>query len=201
MSDEGKAAMNTDRELWREREGDFYASSIHVTQAGGVGINVGGTVIVKPLADWHALATPQVPPEDREGEARRIARVRAVGEGRTINGTYKLMPGEALAAFREDLLYLTAALQTPPAKGEVERLRELSEKATAGPWLQGTGGGGGATTYVYEDDGTGQQCSAIASCCLDLVYRSYDERVANAAFIVACVNYVRSSKGGENADP
>lgn len=31
-------------------------------------------------------------------------RVKAVAEGGTINGTYGLMPGAALAAFREDLL-------------------------------------------------------------------------------------------------
>jgi hypothetical protein len=56
MSEEVKACANTDRELWREREGDYYANSIHVTEHGGVGINVGGHVIVKPLTDWHALA-------------------------------------------------------------------------------------------------------------------------------------------------
>lgn len=51
-----EAAANTDRELWRERPDDYYANSIHVTEQGGIGINVGGTVIVKRLADWHALA-------------------------------------------------------------------------------------------------------------------------------------------------
>lgn len=54
---EQRAAANTDRELWREREGDYYASSIHVTVRGGIGINVGGRVFVKSLAEWHALAT------------------------------------------------------------------------------------------------------------------------------------------------
>ena len=49
-------ASNTDRELWREVEGDYYANSLHITEGGGVGINVAGRVIVKPLADWHALA-------------------------------------------------------------------------------------------------------------------------------------------------
>lgn len=49
-----RAAQNTDRELWREREGDFYADSLHVTQRGGIGINSGGRVIVKPVRDWHA---------------------------------------------------------------------------------------------------------------------------------------------------
>ena len=50
------AQQNTDRELWREREGDYYANSIHVTENGGIGINCGGYVIVKPLREWHRLA-------------------------------------------------------------------------------------------------------------------------------------------------
>ncbi len=50
---------NTDRELWREREGDYYADSIHVTKDGGIGINCGGHVFVKPLRSWHELAQPK----------------------------------------------------------------------------------------------------------------------------------------------
>jgi hypothetical protein len=48
-----EAKLNTDRELWRELEGDYYSDSIFVTEAGGIGINCGGNVIVKPLKDWH----------------------------------------------------------------------------------------------------------------------------------------------------
>ena len=47
---------NTDREIWRERESDFYADSIHVTKEGAIGINCGGYVIVKPVREWHRLA-------------------------------------------------------------------------------------------------------------------------------------------------
>lgn len=59
-------AENRDRELWREKhpEGDaysYYAPSIHVTEQGGIGINVGGTVHVKTLRDWHALAVAADP--------------------------------------------------------------------------------------------------------------------------------------------
>jgi hypothetical protein len=53
-------AQNTDREVWRgpdEGCGDYYADSVHVTQEGGIGINVGGHVIVMPAFEWHALAT------------------------------------------------------------------------------------------------------------------------------------------------
>lgn len=50
-------AKNTDRELWREREGDYYADSIFLTEGGGIGMNVGGHVIVKPIKDWVRLAS------------------------------------------------------------------------------------------------------------------------------------------------
>jgi len=48
--------MNTDVEIWRERPDDYYASSIHVTQDGRIGIDVGGTVYVKSVKEWHDLA-------------------------------------------------------------------------------------------------------------------------------------------------
>lgn len=52
MSDLTAACKNTDIELWREREGDYYCDSVHVTQSGGLGINHGGFVQVKSLAQW-----------------------------------------------------------------------------------------------------------------------------------------------------
>lgn len=54
--DDVAACKNTDVEIWREREGDFYSPSIHVTEGGGIGLDVGGHVIVKPIRDWHNLA-------------------------------------------------------------------------------------------------------------------------------------------------
>ena len=63
---------NTDRELWR----DDWQGTIFITERGGVGINVGGHVIVKPLRDWHkafAEATaPPTPDEDDELVARLL---------------------------------------------------------------------------------------------------------------------------------
>ena len=57
MSDNPTACENTDRELWREREGDYYANSIFVTKHSGIGINCGGSVIVRPIREWHKLAS------------------------------------------------------------------------------------------------------------------------------------------------
>jgi hypothetical protein len=54
---EAQVCENTDRELWREREGDYYADSIFVTKEGAIGINCGGTVYVKSLKAWHDLAS------------------------------------------------------------------------------------------------------------------------------------------------
>ncbi len=60
MDTKTAAARNTDRELYREREGDFYSPSIHVTQGGGIGFDVGGNVVVKPLREWHRIAASEM---------------------------------------------------------------------------------------------------------------------------------------------
>jgi hypothetical protein len=54
MEADEQAGLNTDRELWRE--GDYYSPSISVTEGGEISINVGGTVYVKTLTEWHELA-------------------------------------------------------------------------------------------------------------------------------------------------
>jgi hypothetical protein len=49
---------NTCRELWREREDEF-AGVISVDPSGLVFINYKGSVIGRPLAEWHRLALAQ----------------------------------------------------------------------------------------------------------------------------------------------
>jgi hypothetical protein len=46
-----EAATNTDRVVFQDSSG-----TVHITAGGGLGINVGGMVIVLPVAQWHALA-------------------------------------------------------------------------------------------------------------------------------------------------
>jgi hypothetical protein len=53
---ENEAKQNTDRELWRDEPKDFYAARLFVTEGGGIGIDVGGTVYVKPIREWWRLA-------------------------------------------------------------------------------------------------------------------------------------------------
>lgn len=63
MSDGPK--QNTDREIWRETPDDYYAPSIHVTQGGSIGVNVGGHVIVAGVREWHAAAKVMIGAEQR----------------------------------------------------------------------------------------------------------------------------------------
>jgi len=51
MTDQGQA--NTDRVLWQDVTND---DVLFVTQSGGIGMNVGGRVYVRPIKDWHSMA-------------------------------------------------------------------------------------------------------------------------------------------------
>lgn len=69
------AAENKDRELWCEREGDYYADCIFVTEQGSIGINCGGAVVTKSVRDWFALGAASLVhddtnPSDDFGKAR-----------------------------------------------------------------------------------------------------------------------------------
>jgi hypothetical protein len=85
-----QSADNTDRELWRERKGDFYADSLFVTEHGGIGIHCGGYVFVKPIRGWYALASENTTliARVRELEARTHADI-----VRLINDVSSLLAG------------------------------------------------------------------------------------------------------------
>ncbi len=61
-------AKNTDKEIWRKVPGDYYSPCIHVTEFGGIGINLGGHVIVLKLEAWHKLAAEYLKDPDRFGK-------------------------------------------------------------------------------------------------------------------------------------
>ncbi len=62
---------NNDRHLWPETSPvDAPEEKLFVTSAGGIGINIGGHVIVRPLREWHRLAASQ---PDREAVKEFIA--------------------------------------------------------------------------------------------------------------------------------
>lgn len=78
-------ALNTDREIWRERPGDFYADSIHVTEQGSIGINCGGMVYVMPVRRWHALAAAPATNDDTVKDDMYQCCARRVNEGHSPN--------------------------------------------------------------------------------------------------------------------
>jgi hypothetical protein len=122
-------AMNTDRELWRESEGDYYSPSIHVTTRGGIGINVGGTVIVRSLRDWHRLAMEAAreptPTEDVVDEARFLcARLReweGVCDGDECCREYSGHVSPSLARLEMLLASLKETTKDPEADREAWR--------------------------------------------------------------------------------
>lgn len=57
---------NTDREIWRRTPGDFYSPSIHVTDGGAIGMEVGGYVIVASPESWHAFCKISEAADDLE---------------------------------------------------------------------------------------------------------------------------------------
>jgi len=64
MDSEQQACQNTDKTLYKEPHSDHWGSfddSLFVTTSGGIGINVGGTVYVMPLKEWHKLAVEKFP--------------------------------------------------------------------------------------------------------------------------------------------
>lgn len=107
---ETKAAANTDRELYREPgdwRGDFYSDSIHVAESGAIGINCGGSVVVRPLRFFHAA------PDLYEALGALMPAIEYI---RLNHGTYA--PSEAkIAAARTALANATdcEAVRTPQA--------------------------------------------------------------------------------------
>ena len=87
-STQEKPVKNTDIELWREPTNEpghsYYMPSIHVTQAGKIGISVGGSVYEKSLTEWHELAggpLVQSPnPSDQSTQEKPRDRVMALPE-------------------------------------------------------------------------------------------------------------------------
>jgi len=47
--------INTDKELWREKPGDYYSDSIHITEHSEIGISCGGHIVAAPLRNWHKV--------------------------------------------------------------------------------------------------------------------------------------------------
>jgi hypothetical protein len=73
-----RAALNTNRELYREDTGhpagSYYEHSCFVTEDGKIGINVGGSVITKTLEDWYAIGLGEIVNAPSDTEIREVMR-------------------------------------------------------------------------------------------------------------------------------
>ncbi len=59
MGDHGliyECKVNTDREIFRLTDDDYYSPYMFITKERNIGIGVGGHVFVKPVEEWHRLA-------------------------------------------------------------------------------------------------------------------------------------------------
>lgn len=111
MADLGaEGAENTDRELWRERLGDFYADSVFVTEGGSIGMQAGGYVIVKPIRQWVAITS------ERDDDAAEITRLRS-----------------QLAAARDALNLVRDGLRNLPRSKTADQIDVICAEALATP--------------------------------------------------------------------
>jgi hypothetical protein len=134
------ADENTDRELYRD---DYRDYSVHVTVGGGIGFNVGGHVIVKPINEWHALAH-RACSMPSEALARIIAQadfIWGLGEqgvmacspelaGKAFDEAWRDASSSTRQKFQHIAEVVAARLNTDQptyAMGEVERLRAALE--------------------------------------------------------------------------
>lgn len=83
IDDSHGQAQNTDRELWREREGDYYADSIFVTERGCIGINCGGHCYIMPLQKWHDLAAAL----PTHGDGELVEKLKAASHTEIFHGS------------------------------------------------------------------------------------------------------------------
>lgn len=120
-----KQYENTDRELWREREGDFYADSIHVTKDGRIGINCGGTVRVMPIRKWfecassaeQSAAQPVARPQPHECQPSLALRAwTALSEVE-----YENDPPKRILDLMYELQLVAQGITTPPAQPDTRR--------------------------------------------------------------------------------
>jgi len=127
------ARKNTDKELWRESP-DYRANSIHVTEGGGIGINVGGHVIVKPLKEWHKLAAtsysyPSPLPDSKTDELDAIGRAIDEELGQTGSVEAQETRRESLPADSTALREVVdRAVAEHSRKIEINHLRHLAER-------------------------------------------------------------------------
>lgn len=127
-----EAAMNTDREIWRAREGDAYADRIHVTKEGAIGIDCGGYVIVKPVRAWHALASAAPSPDGEEVERVCRALIKAEFSAEDMADpdeySYEQLVEDHWVDYKDQARAAIAAMRPTLSEEDRARVREVRAK-------------------------------------------------------------------------
>ena len=127
------AAQNTDKEIYREDVGNYYSDSIHVTEHGGIGINCGGTVIVKTIREWHKLAMG-TEPATSNGKPQEDALGSSVPTNESLIEKTDLRDAESLVK----QLLLCEEKDCPSCKRDTAALRDIFsleyEEESNEPW-------------------------------------------------------------------
>jgi len=135
--------------------------------------------LLNALTAWNTRPAP-APALDREGVARKAEELILAG---LFDHPHKKVHGVMLSTVHLVAADIADAILAMVGGGVPAELAELSAKATPGEWIAENGGGRGSwigNTSAAKD-------WAAMSC-----GNSDQEAEANAAFIVAAVNYVRS---------
>lgn len=83
----GGQCQNTDKEIWSEREDDYYADRIFVTERGSIGINCGGSCIVMPIREWFKLAGGnRINVQQAQSSASSLSLIALMEEQRDLGG-------------------------------------------------------------------------------------------------------------------
>ncbi len=112
------AAAEPERYRTNETEGDFYSPEVTILKDGALRIDVGGTVITRPIREWFAAMDTHAPSPALEWDA-------FLDDKRKVCGC---LPGDRgndpyLYVVTED--DLRARLSSLPASVSVEKIREV----------------------------------------------------------------------------
>lgn len=132
-STQEKPVKNTNVELWREPTNEpgmsYYMPSVHVTQAGKIGINVGGSVYVKSLTEWHELAGGSLVQSPNPSDQITQEKLEEILDGidkteiEYENGWWETSTGAEFGAKTKQ--ELQALIDSAKREGAIEELKKL----------------------------------------------------------------------------
>lgn len=116
---------NTDKELFREVKGDYYSPSLHVTKNGLIGIDVGGSVHVMSLREWHKRAESFIVKTETAHNSDYEASPKLKAKDFTVATTQQLK-AEIRSLLNDNESYIKEVLNYNGMRELFNKLRKLS---------------------------------------------------------------------------